>query len=150
MKRITLVNQNPHEFQSWCYDFSLPTTYHHHGIVMLNKEINPNSPEKTIEVPGDRTIRQTFDDYGFQLMDGRILGIKILPTEEYPNPMNYFPGGFNASSKIIVPDYLKLGELFGWVSNLEYLCQTEFFPIAAAPKEEIESFVKKMLAERGR
>jgi len=150
MNRITIVNTNPHEFRSEHYDFSLPTIYHHYGMVMLNSQIKPNSPERTVEVSGDKTIRQTFEDQGFKLMDGRILGVRILPTPEHPNPMNYFPGGFYPSNSIIVPDHLKWEELFEWVNKLEDLCQTEFFPIAAAPKEEIESFVRKMLAEKGR
>ena len=49
---------------------------------------------------------------------------------------------------IIVPDDLKLGELFGWCMRLEELCQTEFFPIAAAPRAEIEAFVTKMLEKQ--
>ena len=48
MERIILVNQNPHEFQSCCYDFSLPTTYHYYGMAMLNARIKPNSPENQI------------------------------------------------------------------------------------------------------
>ena len=150
MEKITIVNINPHEFQSEHYDFSLPTTYHHYGMVMLNSRIKPNSPERTIEVPGNKIIRQTFQNQGFRLMDGGILGVKISPMPEHPSPMSYVPGGYHASSSIIVPDNLKWGELLGWCMKLEDLCQTEFFPIAAAPKEEIESFVRRMLREKGR
>jgi hypothetical protein len=117
---------------------------------MLNSKIKPNSPKNTFEVSGDKTIRETFNEQGFAVMDGQIVEVKIVPTDRYPDPMNYFPGGYYASNSVIVPDGLEWGKLFRWCRDLGDLCQAEFFPIAAAPKEEIESFVKKMLEKKKR
>lgn len=150
MNYITIVNTNPHEFQQHHCDFSLPSSSYFLGpVVMLHPEIKPNSGTE-VEVPAEQTIAQTFAYQGFKRMDGQILSAKVIPNAKYRKPMDYFPGGFHNSNSVIVPDNLEWGELFQWCNRLEAMCQTEFFPIGAAPREEIESFLTNMLKSQGR
>jgi hypothetical protein len=116
---------------------------------MLHPEIKPNAGNR-IDVPAEQTIAQTFANLGFKRMDGHIISARVVPSAKYHKPMDYFPGGFYESNSIIVPDNLLWGELFDWCSNLEGMYQTEFFPIGASPREEIESFLTNMLKSQRR
>lgn len=149
MAGLTIVNQNPYEFGETALDFSLPTWYHSLGMVMLHSSIVPDQGQ-VVEVSGDTTIRETFEDQGFGRMDGQIITANVTPTSDYPNPMRYIAGGYPDRNKLIVPDHLEWGGLLSWCMRLEDLCQTEFWPIAAAPKEVIRNLADAKLAELGR
>jgi len=151
MNHITISNINPGEFSPEHYDFSLPTTYHQiHGIVMLQGDIRPYPAKEIIEVPGSKTIRETFEEGYPRVKGGTPVTVKISPTADCPNPMEFMHGGHYGRSSIIVPDNWKWGELFQKCMNLEDVCRTEFLPIGAAPENEISEFVKRMLVSKRR
>jgi len=117
---------------------------------MLKPDVKPNDGGSIIKVQADGTIRETFDKVGPREAGGTIINARILPSAQFPDPMDYCAPGYKHSANVIVPDDLKWGQLFRRCFELGDMCQTDLFPVGAAPRNEIETFIEKMLEERQR